>query len=685
MAAPVRIPLSALRQRLDAESAATHWSLDIEGAPGRALVHPAECRVTFPLALGGSVSLHSQVRLVPKDWLDGTGQIRVTVAVVEADGARRKLWSRRLRAAVEEGEAGGVQLSCELPANAIALVLEVGRPRTGSSRAVGRVLWLDPYISDPHAGPIQPSRPKPTPARPADPQGNAPLISVLTPVHDPPLPMLEQAIASVQAQSFTDWELCLVDDGSMNPEIIEALDRHAAGDPRIRLTRHPQATGISNGTNAALALATGRYIALLDHDDTLAPNALQLIAETVARDPALDMIYSDEAVVSGGRQTARVFKPDWSPETMAALMYTCHVGVYRRSLALEVGGFNPAFDGCQDYDFVLRLAERTDRVGHIPEILYHWHAHTRSTAGGDAAKPYAYLAQPRAIAEHLERTGAPADVQFGPHPGMHRIVYRVDDGQAVELVVAVPSAEGLAEAARSWIPQPHHAWRLILAAPDDVLPSCLDVLRRAGVDDACVTAIAADPARDPAAALASLARNARAEHLVLMQRPVVGLTRDWLTRLVGYSCQPGIATAGPIVLTADGRIAEAGIVIPDGIPIPLLHGSEPAAAMAVAMNVSALSGCLITRLATLERLGGLRPEFGELALVDYGLRAAEHGLRNVIVPDARVSMSSPDYATNDIRGLGLLRACWPERLSGDPYYSPHYRPDRGDFRPCVAA
>ena len=188
--------------------------------------------------------------------------------------------------------------------------------------------------------------------------------------------MLDEAIASVRGQTFSNWELCLVDDGSTNPEIIAALQRHAATDPRIHLKRHQQAGGISAATNAALELATGRYIALLDHDDTLTPDALQHVADQIAAQPDLDMIYSDEDIVSGdGTVLERHPKPGWSPEHMAALMYTCHLGVYRRALAVELGGFQSKFDGCQDYDFVLRLMERTDRIAHIPRILYHWRAH----------------------------------------------------------------------------------------------------------------------------------------------------------------------------------------------------------------------------------------------------------------------------------------------------------------------
>ena len=238
--------------------------------------------------------------------------------------------------------------------------------------------------------------------------------------------MLEEAIWSVRGQSFSDWELCLSDDGSTDPEVIAALQRHAEEDERIRLVRRDRAGGISVATNAALDLARGEYIALLDHDDWLEPDALETVARMVSADPTLDMLYSDEDVVADGRRIARHLKPDWSPESFCSVMYTCHVGVYRRALALELGGFRPEFDGSQDYDFVLRVIERTDRIGHVPRTLYHWRAHAHSAAGGEDAKPFAYAAARRAISAHLERTGRTAEVQFGTFPGLYRVVHEVD-------------------------------------------------------------------------------------------------------------------------------------------------------------------------------------------------------------------------------------------------------------------
>ena len=294
---------------------------------------------------------------------------------------------------------------------------------------------------------------------------------------------------------------------------------------------------------------------------------------------------------------------------MSALMYTCHLGVYRRALAVDLGGFRSRFDGCQDYDFVLRLMERTDRIAHIPRILYHWRAHAMSTAGGEA-KPHAYLAQPGAIADHLERSGVDAEVQFAHLPGIHRIVHRVPPSTSVDIVLAIHDPAGIAESAVSWLAQPHLTWSVVLAVPSRIQDAAIAALivRRRSTSRIATVPTSPD---DPATALAAAAEAATAEHLLLMQAPSAGLTHDWLTRLIGYSSQPQIAAAGPVVLSPDGRIQHAGVAMPEGIPLYLQYGSPAAGAPAVVYNLSAVSGVLATRRDTYRQLGGLEPQVPE--------------------------------------------------------------------------
>ena len=366
------------------------------------------------------------------------------------------------------------------------------------------------------------------------------------------------------------------------------------------------------------------------------------------------MIYSDEDVMDDSGLIEPHPKPGWSPEHMSALMYTCHLGVYRRTLALDIGGFRSQFDGCQDYDFVLRLMERSDRITHIPRILYHWRAHAMSTAGGDP-KPLAYLSQPAAIADHLERSGVDAKVEFAHVRGIHRIVHRVKHSTSVDLVLALCDAHGLAEAAASWLDQPHPAWKVVLAGPPQSLEAATAALVSVGVADTRIAIVPIAPGDDRATALAAAANAATAEHLVFMDDLAAGLTHDWLTRLIGYSNQPQIAAVGPVVLAPDGRIQHAGIVLPEGIPLYVQHGSPAPDAPSAVFNLSAVSGVLATRRDAYQELGGLDPSSSELALIDYCLRATHVGKRVVIVPDARLRATGPDITSNDLASIWRLR------------------------------
>ena len=676
--------MSGLRVRLDEGSASARWSVNPDGVLGRALVMRSGAVVTVPLELSGEVSFAARAMLLPHDWRDRHGALRAWVAITDRGGSRRELWSGTLHAS-DRGRPRGLAVDCRLPDGTSSLQLGIDPLHAGPTFPLQRAIWLEPAITDPQAPPIAATVPSPSPPAQSPLPPDTPLISVLMPVHDPPLQMLEEAIGSVRAQTFTGWELCLVDDGSSQPEIIAALERHAASDPRIHLKRRQTAGGISTATNTALELATGQYIALLDHDDTLTPDALRHVADKIATQPDLDMIYTDEDTILDGDRVHVHFKPGWSPDTLRTNGYTCHLGVYRRALVGDIGGFRTDYNGSQDVDMILRLVEHTDRIAHIARVLYHWRAHPNSTAGGDQAKPYAYVAARAAIADHVERSGLEAEVDYGP-PGLYRVVHRVHPSITVDLVLAVHDEQGLSDAAASWLAQPHPSWNVVLAAPEPTIPIVNAALTTAGIPEHRITTVATDPTGNPTAALAAAARAATAEHLLLMQTPAIGLTHDWLTRLIGYSNQPQIAAAGPVLLAPDGRIQQAGIAIPQGIPLHLLHGVRSSMDHLFGYgtsvyNLSAVSGILATRRDLYASLGGLDPEFNDYALIEYCLRARQHHHRIVIVPDARLRTTGQDPATNDLPAIWRLRQTWAQTNDHDPYYNPNYRTDRGDFVP----
>ena len=674
-----RLPLASLRARAGLGSPPTDWTVEPEGVLGRALEIPVRTTITYPLSLDRATPFTARVMLSPHDWRDLTGAVRSVVAVSTPAG-ERELWAAALHAN-GRGRAAGHEVHLTLPADALALHLCVYPQRNPPPEAVTRALWVEPALWD-MGWPQASVRPARQPSSSVPPAADVPLFSVLLPVHDPPLQMLEEAIDSVRNQTFDGWELRLVDDGSRDPAIVEILQT-AAVDPRIHLQIHQTARGISAATNAALNDATGRYVVLLDHDDTLTPDALAQVAERLAADPELDMVYSDEDIVEEGRVLRSQPKPGWSPDQMTALMYTCHLATYRRELVTDLGGFRSSFDGCQDYDLVLRLMERTDRIVHIPQVLYHWRAHAASTATLDGgAKPHAFRGQPAAIAEHLVRSGVDAEVRYGSLQGIHRIVHRVDAAVPVAVALCVDDVTGLQAAVRSWEVQLHTAWSLVVTAPQHAHGSVERALREGGLESARFVLLAQDSRMTWAAGLALAAETAIARgaaHALLLQAPAAGLTHDWLTRLIGYSAQPGVAAVGPVMLSSDGRIDSAGVALPDGVPLHLLQGRTTVSAPPAAMNPTAVSGALLTAAEQYRELGGLDPAFGGLSLIHYCLRAGESGQRTVLMPDARLKLTGHDRATNDLPALRALYRYWAEHLGTDAFYNAGYLTDRGDM------
>jgi glycosyltransferase involved in cell wall biosynthesis len=265
-----------------------------------------------------------------------------------------------------------------------------------------------------------------------------PRFTVLTPVYDTPPDVLAAMLKSVRRQSFRDWEHVLVDDRSAAPHVREMLAAAAAEDSRVRVHERAENGGIVAASNDALAHAEGEFVALLDHDDALHPDALAIVHEALVGSPDADYVYTDEDKIDeAGHHEAPFFKPDWSPERMRTQMYTCHLSVLRRTLMEEVGGFDAEFEGSQDWDIVLKVTERARQVLHVPRVLYHWRTLATSAAGGgEAAKPWAFEAGTRAVQAHCERIGLKAEViRDLETPGVYHLEPRLTAEPLVSIVI----------------------------------------------------------------------------------------------------------------------------------------------------------------------------------------------------------------------------------------------------------
>jgi glycosyltransferase involved in cell wall biosynthesis len=517
--------------------------------------------------------------------------------------------------------------------------------------------------------------------RPAPPASDGPLVSILTPVHNPTPPILEEMLTSVRAQSFDDWELVLVDDASTDPDVIDILDRAAAEDPRIRLERRSEGGGISAATNTGLSSATGTYIALLDHDDVLDPEALAHVAAKIAEDPDIDMLYSDEDIFDGHRRLALFRKPSWSPDLLRSHMYSCHFGVYRRSLAEEIGGFRSEFDGSQDHDFVLRLSERTDRerIVHIPRVLYHWRSHAESAADNPIAKPQAAIAGRRAIADQLERHGIEATANFSALRSWYRVDYPPAKTGSTAVVLPIEGLgqgglDQLAAAAGTWLRGTGGEVEVIVAGEASRLKLVAPALEEALGDR--LEAVTTDGDVGHAAAANRAIDATTAERLVLLDGPVEALTSNWIGRLSSFAEQDGVGLVGAKILAADGRVESAGLALRDGLPAPVGFGSGPTefgplALLQVCGNFCAVAGAAAITHADFEDLGGLDENLAELAVVDLSLRAWNRGQRIVGAPDAILRrLPGQPGPVNDLAALQRFRARWGETLPTDPYFNP---------------
>jgi GT2 family glycosyltransferase len=525
----------------------------------------------------------------------------------------------------------------------------------------------------------------------------SPKISIVVPVYNPPATFLEAMIASVQAQTYANWELCIADGASPAPHVRPILDRVAA-DSRVKVVHLPTNAGIVGNSNAAADLATGDYLALLDHDDTLAPFALHTVVAAINETPDADFLYSDEDKIDTyGDRVEPNFKPEWSPETLRSRNYICHLTVLARSLYQTIGGFRPGYDGSQDYDLVLRATERAQRIVHIPHVLYHWRMHAQSTAANTGSKNYAFDAGKRAVGEHLERSGIDGSVHDGPIPGTYQVVYHLRSQPLVSIIVPNKDQPGLlARCVESLARSSYANYELVIVENGSQLPEThayYAELRK----QPHVRILEWSRPFNYAAVNNFAAAEARGDFLLFLNNDTEAINPDWLEAMVKVAAQPGVGAVGAKLYYADDTIQHAGIVVGMGGVAGHSHLFYPRAAqgymqrLRITQNVAAVTGaCLLMPRAVFEQVGGFDEGF-VLAFndVDLCLSVLKAGYRVVWTPDAELyHLESKTRGYEDTaekqarfkREYDLFHLKWGQFLkAGDPYYSPHFRLDRPDF------
>ncbi|WP_375409766.1 glycosyltransferase [uncultured Methylobacterium sp.] len=509
-----------------------------------------------------------------------------------------------------------------------------------------------------------------------------PLISIVMPVYETPEVWLEAAFASILAQAYENWELCLCDDNSSAPHIWPMLEAFAARDARIKLHRRSQNGRISAATNDAMALATGEYMTLMDHDDAIPDNALYEFARVLDEDDSVDFIYSDEDKISiDGVRYDPFFKPDWSPETLEACMYTAHLALYRMDLARQVGDFRDACNGAQDYDFALRYTERVRNVRHVPKVLYHWRAIPGSTAQSMDNKDYVIAAGIRALEDRARRTGELDVVRPAGFKGCFALRRKIR-GEPVVSIVMTPGRAGDAGGRRAELAarveglrarSTYRAIEIVVIDDGGVSARHLEALQRSGAR------IVTDrwPGSNRAARMNLGAQEASGDVLVFLDDDVAVVTPDWIEAMLSVLQIDGVGAVGAKLLSGSGRIEHAGLCVIDGVPDHIRRGypgNDPGHFFSTASNRNYLAvagACMMVRRDEFDRLGGFDGEQADgYADIDFCLRLREGGRRSVYCAQAclrhgegreRAPMGDPDE-------LARFHERWRERLPRDPFY-----------------
>ena len=528
---------------------------------------------------------------------------------------------------------------------------------------------------------------------------NGPLISVVLPVYNTPLPFLRRCIDSVRDQTYQNWELCIADDASPDPRIEECLRAYARDDARIKVVIREENGHISLATNSALAMVTGSHVAFLDHDDELSPDALHQVVLALAEHPQARLLYSDEDKIDAdGRRFEPHFKPGWNPELLRSQNYICHLMVVETNLLAQVGVLRAGFEGSQDHDLVLRCTEvlAPEQICHIPRILYHWRAIEGSTALGGDQKNYASEAGRRAVSEHLQRIRRPGTVDI-VSPGCYRT--RLAPAALPKVSVVIPTrdrADLLAICTTSVLEKTDYPDFEVVVVDNGSLDPDARALLKALRNTPRVRVLDYPIPFNFSAIVNHGARQAAGDVLCLLNNDTEVINPSWLLELVGRAVQRDAGAVGAMLYYPDNTIQHAGVVLGLGgvaghVYTRMGRGAPGYMARAwVAQNMSAVTAaCMAVRKSVFEEVGGfdeaLPVAFND---IDFCLRVLQCGYRNVWTPYAelyhhesasRGSEDSPEKRQRFAAEVHAMKWRWGDVLHDDPAYNPNLTLDQGDY------
>lgn len=528
-----------------------------------------------------------------------------------------------------------------------------------------------------------------------------PLFSIVVPLYKTPVKYLEQLVKSVQAQTYDRWELCLSDGSGAPSPLANYLDKLQQKDKRVKVVADKMPLRISDNTNAAIGIAKGDFIIFADHDDLLTEDALYECAKVLQKWPDTDLIYSDEDKVSmnGRRYFEPHFKSDYNPDLLCSMNYFCHLVSVRRSLTEHVGLLNGEFDGAQDYDFVLRCTEHTDKIVHIPRVLYHWRAHENSTAENPESKRYAFEAGQRAIQAHYGRRNLPAKVEMGEYPGLYRTIWKWKEQPLISILIPNKDhTEDLDKCIRSIEEKSDYRnYEYIIIENNSELTETFEYYKKLEEENEKAHVVYWEGEFNFSAINNFGARHAKGEYLLLLNNDTEIIHPDCLWQLLGYCMREDVGAVGARLYYEDGTIQHAGVVLGfGGIAGHTFIGFEHNAngyfsRIICAQDYSAVTAaCMMTKKSVYEQVGGLTEElvvaFND---IDYCMKVRKAGKLVVYNPYAQLyhyeSKSrgledSPEKIERYYREMKYFVTKWKECMdNGDPYYNPNLTLAKADF------
>ena len=525
-----------------------------------------------------------------------------------------------------------------------------------------------------------------------------PLISIVIPLYCTPLPYLKELLESVRRQSYENWQLCLAD-GSPDDKAKEFIEKHYGREKRIVYRKLEENGGISVNTNEAVALATGEYLMLCDHDDTLEPDALYEIVKAI-NDTGADVLYTDEDKVSmdGQHYFDPNFKPDFNLFRLRENNYICHIFVVKKSLTDETGLLRSEFDGAQDFDFILRCCEKAQKITHIPKVLYHWRCHMDSTAADPSSKAYAYEAGRKAVREHYQRLGIDAKVEMTERPGWYRSHVKVQGNPLISVIIPNKDHTDDLELCLFSMTRKstYRNYEILIVENNSEKEETFEYYRKLPDRYPKARVLTWEKEFNYSAINNFAAKEAKGEYLLFLNNDVEILSPDWMEEMLQNCQQENVAAVGAKLYYPDDTIQHAGVVLGlGGIAGHIMcraSREDPGyfGRMISVQEISAVTAaCMMVKKSDFDAVGGLDETF-QVAFNDIDLcmkfRAA--GKKIIFTPYAelyhyesksRGLEDTPEKQFRFDKEVKRFQEKWAQQLEmGDPYYSPNLSVTEGD-------